>query len=94
MKKKKKKHPRNRNKSGERGVADENIFPPDGITWMEGDGVHALLPGEKPSKVEIHRITQAYQRQIRKSPLFKQWVKQFGKKKSVEILKECRFEVR
>lgn len=81
MKKKKKKRRRNRNKSGQHGASSETIFPPDGITWMEGDGVHALLPGEKPSEAETRKITEAYQRQIRKSPLFKQWVKQIWQEK-------------
>ncbi len=93
-KKKKKKRPRNRNKSQQQGASSENIFPPDGMTWVEGDGLHALVPGEKPSAAEIQKITEAYQQQIRKSPLFKQWVKQYGKLKAIEMLKECRYEVR
>ena len=92
--KKKKKRPGKRNKPESQGVGSEPLFPPEGMTWMEGDGLHALVPGERPSEVEIQKITEAYQRQIRKSPLFKQWIKQFGKKKAVEMLKECRFEVR
>lgn len=59
-------------------------FPPDGLTWMEGGQLHALVPGQKPSEAELRKITAAYQQQIRKSPLFRQWVKQFGKKKAVE----------
>ena len=93
-KKKKKKRPRNRSKRQHQDASSENIFPADGMTWMEGDGLHALLPGEKPSVEQIRKITEEYQRQIRKSPLFKQWVKHYGKKKAVEMLKECRFEVR
>ena len=95
MKKKKKKRSRNRNKSQQQqGANSENIFPPNGLTWMEGGEVHALVPGQKPSEAEIRKITEAYQRQIRKSPLFGQWVKQYGKQKAIEMLEECRFEVR
>ncbi len=97
VKKKKKNRPRNRNKPGQQGASsesNENIFPPDGMTWMEGDGMHMLLPGKKPSQEQIQKITENYQRQIRKSPLFGQWVKQYGKHKAIEMLKECRYEVR
>jgi len=57
-KKEKKKRPRNRNKSqqqGESSESSENIFPPDGMTWMEGDGLHALLPGQKPSAEQYRK---------------------------------------
>ena len=96
-KKKKKKRPRNRNKSQQQGASSEsseNIFPPDGMTWMEGDGLHALVPGKRPSEEQIQKITENYQREIRKSPLFKQWVKQYGKHKATQMLQECRYEVR
>ena len=93
-KKKKKKRPRNRSKSQQQDASSENIFPPDGMTWMEGDGLHALVPGKKPSAEQIQKITETYQRELRKSPLFGQWVKQYGKHKAIEMLKECRYEVR
>lgn len=91
---KKKKKRRKRNKSQPHGTGSGPLFPPEGMSWMERDGLHALMPGEKPSEAEIRKITEAYQRQIRKSPLFRQWVREFGKKKAREMLKECRFEVR
>lgn len=93
-KKKKKKRPRNRSSSQQPEAPNDAIFPQQGLSWMEGDGLHALLPGEKPSEAQIQKITEQYQRQIRKSPLFKEWVKQYGKHKAIEMLRECRFEVR
>jgi len=93
-KKKKKKRLRNRSSSQQPEANNDLIFPPAGLSWMEGDGLHALIPAEKPSEAQIQKITEQYQREIRKSPLFKEWVKQFGKQKAAEMLKECRFEVR
>lgn len=93
-KKKKKKRPRNRTLSQQPRVDNDAIFPQDGVSWMEGDGLHALLPGEKPSKEQLEKMTELYQRQLRKSPLFKQWVKQYGKHKTIEMLQECRVVLR
>lgn len=92
----KKKEKRNRNNSGVQkpNSANESLLPEGGVSWMERDGVHALLPGEKPSELQLQKMTEAYQRELRKSPLFKQWVKQYGKQKAVEMLKECRAELR
>jgi len=93
-KKKKKKRPRNRSSGQQPRAENDAIFPPAGVSWMEGDGLHAIVPGQKPSEAEIQKITEAYQRQVRKSPLFKQWVAQYGKKKALEMLKKCKFELR
>lgn len=93
-KKKKKKRARNRGSSPQPQASNDAIFPSAGVSWMEGDGLHALVPGEKPSQAQIQKITEQYQRQIRKSPLFKEWVKQYGKHKAIAMLKECRYEVR
>jgi len=64
------------------------------VSWQQKDGSHALVAGERPSPEKLAEMTRLYQRQIRKSPLFKQWVTQFGKNKALEILKQCRAELR
>lgn len=94
--KKKKKRNRKRNNCGVQkpNGANESLLPQGGVSWMESDGVHALLPGERPSELQLQKMTAAYQRELRKSPLFKQWVKQYGKQKAIEMLKECRAELR
>ena len=92
----KKKKKRNRQNSGvqQPNVNDESLLPESGFSWMERDGVHALLPGKKPSEQQLEKMTEIYQRELRKSPLFKQWLKQYGKQKALEMLKECQVELR
>lgn len=91
--KKKKKKKRNRKNNGVQ-KPNESLLPEGGLSWMERDGMHALLPGKKPSELQLQKMTEAYQGELRKSPLFKQWVKQYGKQKAIEMLKECRAELR
>ena len=93
-KKKKKKRPRTRSSNPQPRADNDAVFPQEGLSWMEGDGLHALLPAERPSEQQLERITQVYQRQLRKSPLFKEWVKKYGKHKATQMLKQCRVELR
>jgi hypothetical protein len=69
---KKKKKRRHRKNSGvqQPNVKKESPLPDNGLSWMEGDGVHALLPGKKPSEQQLEKMTETYQRELRKSPLF------------------------
>jgi hypothetical protein len=69
-------------------------LPSDPIGWAEADGIHYLMPGVPPSPEQIEAITAEYQNQIRKSPLWNEWIKQFGAEMAEEMLKECRFEIR
>lgn len=62
--------------------------------WMANDGFHTLSPGIPPSPKEIEAKTKAYQKRIRKSPLWEMMVSKYGKKKAKEMLKEFRYEVR
>ena len=63
-------------------------------TWQENDGLHSIVAGERPSEEKLADMTRTYQRQLKKSPLFKQWVAKFGKEKALELLEECRVELR
>ena len=92
--KKKKKRHRQNSVLQQPNVNDESLLPESALSWMERDGVHALLPGEKPSEQQLEKMTETYQRELRKSPLFKQWVIQYGKQKALELLKECQVELR
>ena len=93
-KKKKKRRHRQNSALQQPNEHDESLLPKNGLSWMQRDGVHALLPGKKPSEQQLEKMTETYQRELRKSPLFKQWVKQYGKRRAVEMLKECRVELR
>lgn len=78
----------------QRRVSNLDFLQAGGIRWMEQDGMHALVPGEKPSEAMQKKMTKSYQRQLRKSALFKQWVAESGKKEALKMLKECRVEVK
>ena len=57
-------------------------------SWMGPDGVHVVAPGGPLTQAELDHMTQTYQQQIRKSPMWKQMVQEFGKAKAEELLKE------
>ena len=63
-------------------------------TWQDEDGFHALIPGEEPSEEKLAEMTRRYQKKLKRSPMYKMWVMEFGKKKAKELLKECRIETR
>ena len=71
-----------------------NDLPAATIHWQAEGGLHFLTPGLPPSPEKFAEMTNAYQRNIRSSPLFYEWERQFGLKKAEEMLKECRVEIR
>jgi len=58
-------------------------------SWVDKDGFHCTGEGTPPSDEDYEQMTQDYQKRIRNSPMWDEWVKQFGKKKAEEMLKEC-----
>ena len=73
-----------------------NIEPPApiGSTWLDQEGIHAILPGAAPSPEMLEEATRSYQRAIRQSPMWDEMVRKFGKKKAEELLKRCKAELR
>jgi hypothetical protein len=63
-------------------------------TWIDEEGMHLVGKGKRPSIEEQERLTKDYQQKIRKSPLWKQMVTEYGKENAEEMLKEFRVEVR
>jgi hypothetical protein len=57
--------------------------------WMAPDGVHVVAPGGPLTQEDLDTMTQAYQQQIRQSPMWKQMVQEFGEAKAEALLKEC-----
>jgi len=72
---------------------EKTLRPGDTISWFEGDEMHSLIPGEALSKEQLEEMTREYQRQIRKSPLFKKMLKQYGNEKAEELLKEFKVKL-
>ena len=58
-------------------------------SWVDKDGFHCIEEGIPPSDEDYEQMTQDYQKRIRNSPMWDEWVQQFGKKKAEKMLKEC-----
>jgi len=58
-------------------------------SWIDKDGLYCIGQGTPPSDEDCEQMTQDYQKRIRNSPMWDEWIKQFGKKKAEEMLKEC-----
>ena len=67
--------------------------PPSDV-WMDGQGLHALVPGETPSQEVLDEMTRRYQQEIRNSPLWQQMVDEFGTEQAEHLLKDFRAQVR
>ena len=64
------------------------------FTAMDEEGMHALIPGLPPSEERLEEMSKIYQENIRNSPLWDEMVKEYGKEKAEELLKEFRVEIR
>ena len=61
---------------------------------MDSDGLHAFAAGEAPSREALEEATRRYQASIRKSALWDEMVRQFGKEQAERMLLEFRVELR
>lgn len=60
------------------------------FSWMDDEGLHLVAPGKPASPEQLEKITKEYQRRIRKSPLWGEMVRKYGKEEAERLLKECR----
>lgn len=58
--------------------------------WMGEEGLHLIAPGIPPGPEQLEKMTEEYQKQIRKSPLWGEMVRKFGKEEAERLLKQCR----
>jgi hypothetical protein len=63
---------------------------PSAFTWKDNDGVHFVTEGAAPSPDQLNAMTKQYQENIKKSPMWDEMIRQFGKKKAEELLLQCR----
>ncbi len=54
-------------------------------SWQDKDGLHGLIPGERPSPEQVEEMTRQYQEKIRNSPLWDEMLKEYGREKAEEI---------
>jgi hypothetical protein len=85
---------KSRLKRERRKTRDMRSPAPIGSTWIDQEGLHAVLPGAAPSSEMMEEMTKQYQKSIRQSPIWDELVRRFGRKKAEELLKECKAELR
>ena len=55
-------------------------LPP--LTWMDDEGMHLLASGKAPSADQLEERAKKFQEGIRKSPMWEETVRTFGKEKA------------
>lgn len=63
------------------------------MPWLEGDGLHALLPGSPPSQEMLDLMSEVYRDKIRRSPLWDQMVREFGVEEAERMLRKFRVKI-
>ncbi len=86
-KKSKKRKKRSRHASGPANI------PPATFTWMDEDGLHALIPGEPPPEEFFQLWSENFQKELRNSPLWQEMVAQFGQEEAEKLLKQCQVKL-
>ena len=59
-------------------------------SWLDDEGIHVIVPGSPATPEMLERMTERYQEEIRRSPLWDKMVKEFGEPKVEELLKGFR----
>lgn len=79
-----------------RRASEESLSLPEHETfsWMADDGLHMIVPGQRPDPETVEQMTRRYQQHLRESPVFDELVRQYGLDRAEELLLECRAEIR
>lgn len=64
------------------------------VPLMDKEGIHVVGKGTAPSPEELERMTNEYQKNIKKGPLWKIMVEQYGLDKAEKMLKEFHVQVK
>ena len=62
--------------------------------WMDEEGIHFVDKGSLPSPEELERMTIEYQKNIKKSHVWKIMVEEYGLEKAEIMLKEFQVQVK
>ena len=66
----------------------------DGIPmWVENNGIHSIVEGEKPTPEKIEEMEKAYRENIRNSPIWDMMMKEYGKARAEELLLEFKVKI-
>jgi hypothetical protein len=61
--------------------------------WMDDEGLHLMEPGSPPSSEQLKKMTEEYQKRIRKSPMWNVMVRDFGKEEAERLLNQCQAKI-
>lgn len=64
-----------------------------GQVWQDEEGFHLVAPGAPPRGFK-EKLTENFQKQILNSPLWPQMVAQFGEEKALELLRQCKADIK
>lgn len=76
------------------GLGNKKPDHKEGYSWIDEEGMQLMGKGMRSPIEEQEHMTEEYQRNIRKSPLWKMMVTEYGKEQAEKMLKEFRVEVR
>ncbi len=68
-------------------------LPPQ-LSWMDKAGLHAVLPGERPSGEMLAVFNENFRKELRLSPLWDELVEKFGEEEAEKLLQQVKIEVR
>jgi hypothetical protein len=84
---------RERHAAAQRGILPKDV-PLELPMWIDEQGVHTLIPGDRPDPQTLKRMTEAFQQKLRNSPLYQQLVDAHGPVKAEELILQCQAELR
>ena len=64
----------------------------DARMWIDEEGMHVIGRGGQQSTEELQSMTEEYQKQVKKSPIWDKMIKEFGEEQALEMLKEFQFK--
>jgi hypothetical protein len=62
--------------------------------WIDEQGVHTLIPGDRPDPQTLKRMSETFQQKLRNSPLYQQLIDAYGPVKAEEIILQCQAQLR
>jgi len=73
--------------------AERKAIAPPSLSWQDEEGIHFIAPGVPPPGFK-EKLNENFQKSIRNYPLWPQMVADFGEEKALELLGQCKAEIK
>jgi len=73
--------------------AERQAVTAPSLSWQDEEGIHFVAPGTPPLEFN-EKLTENFQKNIRNSALWPQMVAKFGEEKALELLKQCKADIK